>query len=174
MKSVLLVIDVQKFFINRFTKDIPQKIAEFINKNHFDCILFTKFVNDKNSNWYKAGWKRMMNTKDTELVPELQKYSRKENTFTKTSFSIFRIKEIRQILEEKSIEKLFICGLDTHACIYATTLEAYEQGYNVKVIQDLCAASHGKKYHTEALDFLAKNLGKEILIFSNSNYFNKV
>lgn len=168
MKTALLVIDVQSFFINKFTKDIPKKIESFIDNNKFDYAIFTKFVNKKRSNWFKAGWRRMMDEKETEIVPELQKYSNKENTFTKTSFSVFRIKKITQILKNNNITNLYICGLDTHACIYTTTLEAYERGFDVKVIEDLCAASHGKKYHNEAIDFLTKNLGKKVVITSDT------
>jgi len=164
MKTALLVIDVQKFFINQSTKDIPRKIASFIRRNNFVNVYFFKFVNSKESNWYKAGWRRMMNKEETDIVPELQLFSNNENTFTKSAFSVFRVKNFVEIIKKKNITKLLICGLDTHACIYTTTLEAYERGYMVNVISDLCGASHGKKYHSFALKSLLKNLGNQILI----------
>lgn len=51
--ALLLIIDVQKNFINDNTKKIPNKITNLINKNHFDYIAFTKFINDEISNFYK-------------------------------------------------------------------------------------------------------------------------
>ena len=38
--ALLLIIDVQKNFINDNTKKIPNKITNLINKNHFDYIAF--------------------------------------------------------------------------------------------------------------------------------------
>ena len=35
-KKALLVIDVQNYYINEHTKDIPQKIAEHIKTNKYD------------------------------------------------------------------------------------------------------------------------------------------
>ncbi len=168
MNKAILVIDVQLFFINRFTKEIPKKIAQLINRNIFNKVYFFKFVNNRQSNWYKAGWKRMMDSSETDIVPELKHFSNDKNTFTKNSYSVFRVKEFNKILKEEKITKLFICGLDTHACIYTSAHEAYERGYDVKVISDLCAASHGKKYHLFALDLFGKNMGDNVLITSKN------
>lgn len=52
MKKLLLVIDVQKDFINDKTKEIASKIEDLINSNKYDDIVFTRFINDKNSIWY--------------------------------------------------------------------------------------------------------------------------
>lgn len=120
-----------------------------------------------NSPWDKNGWKKMMKDEETKIVAVLQKYSNRQNTFSKTAFSVFASDEFKKFIKEKNITDLYICGLDTHACIYATTLEAYAKGYNVHVIEDLCAASHGKKYHDQAIEMLKKNLGPNVITRSN-------
>lgn len=167
MKHALLVIDVQQFFINTYTKNIPMRIKEFIDKNSFDFVIFFRFINEANSNWYKSGWKKMMTDEETHIVVELQKYMNKKNTFSKTAFSVFASDEFKKFIKEKNVTDLYICGLDTHACVYATTLEAYSRGYNVHVIEDLCGASHGDQYHTQAIDMLKKNLGTKIIMKSS-------
>ena len=53
MKKLLLVIDVQKDFINDITIEYTDKIEELINSNKYDDVAFTKFLNNKNSKWYK-------------------------------------------------------------------------------------------------------------------------
>lgn len=166
MNTALIVIDVQRFFINRNTLEIPPKIADFIKQTSFDLLLFTKFVNIVDSPWFKAGWKRMMTSSETDIVDELTNFSNSSNTFEKTAFSIFAVEEIREILQKNSIQKLFLCGLDTHACVYASALEAFSRGYKVHVIQDLCGASHGRQYHEQALNFITVNLGKNVLVQS--------
>jgi len=166
MKNALIIIDVQQGFMNKFTKNIPISIKKFIDQNNFDSILFFAFINDVDSPWYKNGWKKMTTKVETQIVSELQPYANRENTFSKTAFSVFASKEFKKFIKEKSITDLYICGLDTHACVYATALEAYARGYNVRVIEDLCAASHGDEYHTHAIEMLKKNLGQRVIMNS--------
>ena len=170
-KKALLIIDVQNYFINKYTKHIPQKIADFIESRQkkFDFILFSQFVNSENSNWVKlSNWHKMFKSPDIDIVPELKKFITKNNLFTKTAFSCFNVKAFKDFVENNKIRKLYICGLDTHACVYSTALTAYELGYDIKIITDLCAASHGIKYHKNALEALKKNLVGDFLLESKS------
>ena len=43
-------------------------------------------------------------------------------------------------------------------------MEAFERGFDVKAMVDLCAASHGEKYHKKGVELLNKNLGKSIFV----------
>lgn len=170
MKNALLVIDVQGFFLNEVTGEVPTRIARFIenNQDKFDFILFFKFINDINSNWVKIlGWKRMLKPEETRIALDLRKFLKKDNVFVKkAAFSIFRVEEFKKFVKDKSISKFYICGMDTHACVYVSAMEAFERRFEVKVIEDLCAASHGMSYHQNAIDSLRRNLGKGIIINS--------
>lgn len=169
-KKALLVIDVQSFFINSFTKHLPKKISKFIGKNRdkFNFILFFKFVNSKKSNWVKVlNWHKMFSSPEIDLVPEFNKFLTRNNVFEKTAFSCFKSKKFIDFSKKNKVKEFYICGLDTHACIYCTTMEAFELGFNVKVIKDLCAASHGDKYHKNSLEALKRNLTDKVLINSN-------
>ena len=91
-KNALLIIDVQKYYINEHTKDIPRKIENFIKQNSFDFVLFTKFVNHKNSNMYKVfKWGKMMSSLDTDICDNLIKFIQKDNVFQKDTYSIFKL-----------------------------------------------------------------------------------
>lgn len=170
MKNALLVIDVQEPFLNEATGHIPIKIAGFIENDgdKFDFILFFKFVNDKKSNWVKLlNWEGMLKTSETKIAPELKRFLKKDNVFIKkAAFSIFRVNKFLRFVKDNKISKFFICGLDTHACVYVSAMEAFARGFEVEVIEDLCAASHGISYHQNAIDALSRNLGKSIIISS--------
>lgn len=170
MKNALLVIDVQSFFLNEVTGEIPTRIAGFIknNEDKFDFILFFKFINDINSNWVKIlNWKEMLKPEETRIALGLRKFLKKDNVFVKkAAFSIFRVEKFKKFVRDRNISKFYICGLDTHACVYVSTMEAFERGFDVKVIEDLCAASHGMSYHQNAIDSIRRNLGKSIIINS--------
>lgn len=171
MKNALVIIDVQNYFINKATKAIPKKISKFIKKkgNKFDFILFFQFINDKKSNWVKLlGWEKMLEGQEIEIASELKKFIKKDNLFIKkASFSIFRVKKFNIFIKKKNISKLYLCGLDTDACIYASALEAFERKFEVRVIEDLCSAHYGKKCHQNAIKSLKYNiLGKNFVINS--------
>lgn len=90
-KTALIVIDVQNYFVNEHTKDIPEKIAHFLSENRFDFILFTKFVNRTSSNFFKLlDWKKCVGSPDTDIHHSLEKFVRKDNLFEKASYSIFK------------------------------------------------------------------------------------
>lgn len=50
-KSLLLIIDLQKDFINKKTDKLPNKISKLIDSNAFDCMAFTKFINSENNDF---------------------------------------------------------------------------------------------------------------------------
>jgi len=160
MKNALLIIDVQKFFINEFTKSIPKKVAYFIENHKFDFVLFFKFINSKESNFVKSlNWHKMLNSPDIDIVIELEKFVTKDNVFTKSAFSAFKSEKFLKFLKENKIKKLYICGFDTDECVLSTAIEAFDLGFDVKVLQDLCASHHGRKYHNNAIEILERNAG---------------
>jgi len=52
----------------------------------------------------------------------------------------FRQTKLQEILKEKGIENLVICGAMSLMCIDATTRAAADMGYNVSVAEDACGA----------------------------------
>ncbi len=170
MSKILLIVDLQKEFIGEENKGLPAKIAAFLEKrkSNFDQILFFKFLNDKQSNWYQElRWDGMLEKSEAELVEEIKPFVNENNCFIKqAAFSVFRVKDFTNFLKQKEKVELYLAGLDTHACIYQSALEAFERGYKVRVIEDLCAASHGEEYHQWAIKSLQRNLGTQVVVSS--------
>ncbi len=51
----------------------------------------------------------------------------------------FRETSLLEILKEKEIDSLVICGAMSHMCIDATTRAAFDYGFNCVVAEDACA-----------------------------------
>jgi len=66
--SCLLIIDVQKGFINENTREIPKKVEKLQSK--YKCVLAAKFYNPKNSFYRKIiKWNKFdENSEDTKLA----------------------------------------------------------------------------------------------------------
>ena len=51
MKSLLLVIDVQKAFINKHTESIVSKIEKLVNSRKYDAVIHTQFINEEDGKY---------------------------------------------------------------------------------------------------------------------------
>ena len=67
-------------------------------------------------------------------VPELA--SRLEQRPAKLSFSCRELAELFADLRQRNIEKLLVCGLETHVCIQQTVLDLLADGWRVYVAVD--------------------------------------
>ena len=64
-KSLLLIIDLQKNFINNETENCLKRIKKLLSSNKYNYIAFTKFINDENSPFYKIlNWQGCMTEDD--------------------------------------------------------------------------------------------------------------
>ena len=161
-KSALIVIDVQNYFVNEFTKAIPEKIAQFITKNRFDFVLFTKFVNREGSNYFKLlNWEKCLGSPDTDIHPALEKFVNESNLFGKASYSIFKANGFSDFLKQNDVRKLYLCGVDIDACVLASGFDAFDLGYEVEVLTDLSLSHSGEKLDNAALEIIKKNLAKK-------------
>ncbi|MEK9176538.1 MAG: isochorismatase family cysteine hydrolase [Patescibacteria group bacterium] len=161
MKTALVVIDVQKYFVNENTQDLPSRIRDYINKNNFDFIIFSKEVNNKNSNFFKLlNWKKMFSSPDTDIHPTLSKFANSDNTFEKSTYSIFKAKGFLNFLKKHNISRLYFCGIDIDACVLASAFDAFDFGYEIKVLKDLSKSHSGKDLDEAALKIINKNLDK--------------
>ena len=162
MKKALFVIDTQNYFINDVTKNLPGKIARYIkhHRQEFAVIVFTNFVNPPASSAYRfLGWKKSRTSPDIDIVPELQPLLKYGVSMSKDVYSALKVPEIKTLLKKKKIQELLLCGLDTDCCILATAYDAFDQGYRVKLLEDLCMSSTGNILHEAALSMFKRTVG---------------
>lgn len=161
MKNALVVIDVQNYFVNEKTQNLPRRIRDYINKNNFDFIIFSKEVNNKDSNFVKLlNWRKMFSSPDTDIHPTLLKFANSANTFEKSTYSIFKAKGFLNFLKKNNITRLYFCGTDIDACVLASAFDAFDLGYDIKILKDLSKSHSGKDLDEAAIKIINKNLHK--------------
>ena len=75
MSRLLLVIDVQKDFINENTSKTLSKIKMLVDSKKYDIIAFTRFINDEDSVWYKElNYKGCMTKEQQEIAIDTKNY----------------------------------------------------------------------------------------------------
>ena len=157
MKRALLVIDVQGYFINGYSKHIPNAISQHISSHNYDYIIFTRFVNKKGYVFEKLlNWKGCRGGDDIKIAPELRQLAEKHHVFTKHTFSVFHSEEFLGFLEGTSIDHFDICGLDANACVLLAAFELFDRGYSIRVIDELIGSHNGEGL-SEAAKLIIKN-----------------
>lgn len=164
MKTALLIVDVQNFFINKWTQHIPKNIIGLIKKENFPLIAFSQFINTPNSQFVKQlNFTGCCLPPYTDIVNDLKPWVKKDNVFIKNTFSVFTNSGFEKYLKKKKIEELTIVGLDAEYCVLADCFNAFDRGYKIKVVADCCASStSGPELHEAALEIIRRNVGEVI------------
>ena len=160
MNNLLLIIDLQENFINNNTKNVPNSIKKLIDSNIANHIVFTKFINDDSSNFYKVlNYKGCMSEKDRNIVIDTKDYK----IIEKRVYTAYN-NELKLYINTNNIKTIYLCGIDTDACVLKTALDLFENNFDVKVIED-CSMSHsGIEYHISAINMLRKLIGNQNVI----------
>ena len=77
-----------------------------------------------------------------------------EPVLFKRFFSAFDADGLEAALRERSVKRLIIAGVHSHACIQASALDAYARGFEVLVAEDL-VGSYDPAHGRQSLDWLA-------------------
>jgi len=79
-------------------------------------------------------------------VPEL--VSRLEHRPAKLAFSCREMPDLFAGLRQRNIEKLLVCGIETHVCIQQTVLDLLADGWRVYVAVDAAGSRHDLDHQT--------------------------
>lgn len=159
--EALVIVDMQNGFnSNLDTQEVEEKLSN-INKNDYDMIIATKFVNKEESMFVKQlNYHEMFDVEDTEflsIVKELYDIQVPKNGYDRSN-------KIVSILNNTTIDTVYVIGFDTDGCVLSTALGLFDNGYKVKIIEELCASSGGEDVHQAALAVLERCIGRDNVI----------
>jgi nicotinamidase-related amidase len=167
MNRILLIIDVQKYFINGLTKDLPEKIKKYIeqNRSEFSKIKFTQIINNEKNNFVKLmDWHEFSKPPQIDICDELKQFAGKENTYIKNGYSAFRNKDFAEYLKNNKIQEIWIAGINTENCVFATAIEAFDLEYRPVVLSKLCRSSANEEWHATAIKIMIDMIGEKQII----------
>lgn len=160
MKKMLLVIDLQKSFINPNTEFLISKIDSLVNSGSYDLVVFTKFINDNDSMWVKKlNYKGCISLEDRKIM-----INTKDNIVLEKSLYTAYSDNLINLINLFKIDEVHLCGIDTECCVLKTAFDLFENGYNIKVLSGYSACTHGEESNKNALDIIARNIGKSNVI----------
>jgi nicotinamidase-related amidase len=159
MNEPLLVVDVQRGFINEFTQHIPARVRSLIDSGDYSPLLFTRFVNAPTSPYRRLlDWHACTAPPETELVDEVAQFANEGSVFTKPGTTGMPA-ELGDRLGSEGFEHIYVVGIDTDMCVLKTAMDVFDMGVEPIVLVDCCASTAGLQAHLAGLAILSRNIG---------------
>jgi nicotinamidase-related amidase len=163
VSTPLLVVDVQRCFLNEFTRHIPERIARLILEGDYDPVLFTRFINAPDSPYRRyLGWHDCAEAPETDLASDLERFAADTRVFSKQGLTGLTEPLIAYLRQEK-IGEVVLVGIDTDMCVLKVAMDLFDIGIRPVVMADCCASTAGLQAHLAGLAVLARNIGAQQL-----------
>lgn len=160
MTVPLLIIDVQRGFINDSTQHIPE-IVEAVAA-HYERVFATRFINPHGSAYRRLiHWERFTpGSEDTQLA-----FTPPQGAVQIEKFSYSCVDAgFRARLEMMDATEVHICGIATDNCVLKCAVDLFEAGYRPVVLAAACASHAGADYHDWGLKILRRLIGADQVV----------
>lgn len=158
-KKALVVIDVQPAFIKPHNEHIVPNIVQLLEKVPYDLYIESLFHAEEGSLWDQLQqWTCPLNPETRTVTPIADALVSKAGLVRvlKNTRSVFKGQpDIVPILDAHKITELHLVGTETNDCVFATALDAFDQGFVPYVIEE-CCESATKGLHELALKLLGQ------------------
>jgi nicotinamidase-related amidase len=106
-------------------------------------------------------------TEGCSLLPELERHET-DYMVIKKRYSAFFQTGLDELLEKLNTTTLVVAGINTHACVRTSVIDAYQRDYDV-VLALQCTGSHDAEHHDVTVRYLN---GKMARVLSNDEVMN--
>ena len=172
MKAVLIVVDMLNDFFERSPVLATQRsrlvagtnllvrsfrstgLPVFWVRQEFAPDLHDAFLDMRTNNVSIT----IAGTPGCELLPELER-SPGDPVIVKKRYSAFFATDLDTRLSNIRADVLVIAGVNTHACVRMTAIDAYQRDYDVIVAAE-CVASGDPEHHDVTLRYLDGNIAR--------------
>lgn len=156
--KTLLIIDMQIGFMNKYNQHLVDGINKLIYKKEYDNLIYTKFTNKKASPFVRfLNWNDVKTRDKTAFSVA---YLKGSLIFDKSSYGLTN--EQIQILKDKKIEQVYLCGTDIDACVLAIAYQLFDNNIRPIFLMEYCGSGSGnKKLNKELKPLLERNFGIE-------------
>lgn len=166
MKNILIIVDMQKGFARyEQTKELTKRIIELLNKNIFDSIIATRFLNEENSIYEKLfNWKHLESEEERTIPEEIMEHvdfvvDKYIYNCVNTSF----IQRLCQLNGGEYPNKVFVIGADTDCCVLTIATALYENNIRPIILTKYVDSNGGNESHKAGLLCMKRLIGEEQL-----------
>lgn len=148
------------------TTRMTEKIRELLQRDLFDSVIATRFLNGDDSIYEKLfEWKKLKTKEEIELVDGYEMYvncvlDKSIYTCVNPSF----IQKLCQLNGGVYPKEVFLVGVDTDCCVLATATGLFESHIRPIVLTNYCASNGGQASHDAGLLCMKRLIGEDQLV----------
>ncbi|WP_216917701.1 isochorismatase family cysteine hydrolase [Nocardia noduli] len=125
---MLMVVDVQNGFVVPSSRPVVMVVVDLVQRwlALGAPVVLTRYRNHPGSPFVRlVDWHGMHTSPDIDLVAELAPFAAEPGVYVvdKTT-STGLTDDVRRVIATERVEHLYICGIATDACVFATALDA--------------------------------------------------
>ena len=170
MRPVLLVIDMQNDFLDSWgasARDCllrkTHELVSIIRSNGFPVIWVRQEFEADLSDAFRAMQSKGMSitikgTAGCEIAPQLP-VAGDDPIIVKKRYSAFFRTELDEVLAEIRPDTLVLAGVNTHACVRMTAIDAYQRDWPVIIASD-CVGSYDEEHHAVTMRYLQREIAR--------------
>lgn len=156
-RKVLLIIDVQRLFITEQTRYLVSKIKRRLALYSYDLVIQSRWVNSEDTLFFKAlGYQDGFKWSDGDLAI----HDDSHYVITRSSYSCIT-RELQNLLHDD--DEIFVCGLETDACVLASCFSLWDLGYTFHVLRQ-CVYTSDKDRNAQVLSLMQRQFGSDVLV----------
>jgi len=169
-KPTLIVIDMINEFLDRWPADARKRLLgstlellTMMRSRELQVIwVRQEFEEDLSDAFLEMRQKGIRSaikgTPGCEIVPEL-KPADSDRVIVKKRYSAFFRTDLDRMLAESRPDALILAGVNTHACIRTTAIDAYQRDWPVILALD-CIDSYDKEHHEVSLRYMQGKIAR--------------
>lgn len=164
-RRCLVVIDMQKGFINKHTEHLIEPLVKYVKHGRFDMVVGTRYVNHTGTACYKfENWKDCMaGSEGAEIIDELKPFMHR--VFDKDKYSCWN-DEFKSFVKDMEITDLYFVGVNTGCCVLHSVFDSYNDLVSSYVVENLCGSTRSKKSHQAAIQIIKECITEERVIIA--------
>lgn len=156
----LLIIDAEPRFITPVTSKAIPAIVRLLKRTRYPLYVVAEYTDPtpgkhaRNKTQWERSFGRLHRSEETvpEIAAELA--DRPVLKIAKSTRSLFGSDDkLARQLRRRGVKEVHIVGLETHDCILATALDAFDHEFKTRVLVAACASKH-VRHHRAACSIL--------------------
>jgi nicotinamidase-related amidase len=167
-RRALVIVDMSGEQMAAVTHNAQQVIQNCkslaLNETNFfhqciDCRLWLHSPEESSLSWVwpeTATTMFVAGSKGASLIPELREIPHLQ-FIPKNNYNCFANSKLLTTLRRANIDEVYICGINTDYCIFATAMGSFEHQFKTFVITDAVTSNGGRVAHNEGLRNLEKH-----------------
>ena len=161
MATALLIVDMQYVFLDMTSTALPNvlQLIDHFKAKAMPCIftqhghtkeeLTPPYKNQLVRKWGPNG-SIAIGSRDWEMIPEVARKAEGCSLVGKNTYDAFINTNLNNIMEEKNVEKIVVCGVMTDCCCDTTARSAFNRGFETWLVKDACGSAN-KQQHEAGL-----------------------